>query len=174
MTTYYIYNEETKQLTPAKRILVRDGKTMILGNPADFAKYLEAYPKGESVSPDCDDGYHAVADGYELVEGKWVRKWRVEELPPPPPPPPRTFSKLRLEDALFRTGALDVVDAFLDAQTITNEYGQTIPLRRKYETANDLSESHPLFDKFKIALQNALGWTDEQVEKVLAEADIRI
>lgn len=171
MKTYYTYDESTKQLKEAKRVIFRDGRMIVLGNPADFARYLEAYPKGESASPDCDEGYYAVADGYELVEGKWVRKWRVEELPPPPP---RTFSKLRLEDALFRAGVLDVVDAFVDAQTITNEYGQTIPLRRKYETANDLSESHPLFDKFKIALQNALGWTDEQVEKVLAEAEIKI
>lgn len=26
MTTYYTYNEDTKQLTPVKRVLVRDGK----------------------------------------------------------------------------------------------------------------------------------------------------
>lgn len=85
-------------------------------------------------------------------------------------PSPRTFSKLRLEDALFRAGVLDAVDAFIDSQTITNEQGQTMPLRRKYQTANDFSEAHPLFVQFKTALQQALGWTDEQVEAVLAEA----
>ena len=80
----------------------------------------------------------------------------------------RTFSKLYLEDALFNAGVLDKVDAFIDAQTVTNEHGQTMPLRRKYDTALDFSESHPLFTMFKDALQATLGWTDEQVEEVLA------
>ena len=83
-------------------------------------------------------------------------------------PVPRTFSKLRIEDALFRAGVLDAADAFIDAQTITNEHGKTMPLRRKYQTANDFSEAHPLFAQFKAALQTELGWTDEQVEAVLA------
>lgn len=81
MTTYYTYNESTKQLTPVKRILVRDGKTMILGNPSDFAKYLEAYPQEVSQPPPpTDDGFRAVPDGYELTDGKWTRKWRVEPI----------------------------------------------------------------------------------------------
>ena len=78
MATYYTYNEETKKLTPAKRVLVRDGKTMILGNPADFAKYLNAYSRGVDTLPKTDKEHHAVPDGYELKDGKWVRKWRVE------------------------------------------------------------------------------------------------
>lgn len=80
MTTYYTYNEETKQLTPAKRVLVRDGKTMILGNHADFAKYLNAYPRGVDIPPKTDKEHHAVVDGYDLKDGKWVRKWRVEPI----------------------------------------------------------------------------------------------
>jgi hypothetical protein len=80
MTTYYTYNEDTKQLTPAKRILVRDGKTMILGAAADFAKYLGAYPQGASMPPKCDEGYHAVPDGYALTDGKWVKLWKVEPI----------------------------------------------------------------------------------------------
>lgn len=80
MKTYYTYNEATKQLTPAKRILVLENKTMILGNAADFAKYLGAYPQGESAPPACDEGYHAVADGYDLKDGKWVRKWHIEPI----------------------------------------------------------------------------------------------
>jgi hypothetical protein len=45
-----------------------------------------------------------------------------------------------------------------------------MPLRRKYDTALDFSESHPLFTMFKEALQRHLGWTDEQVEEVLRES----
>lgn len=82
MTTYYTYNEDTKQLTPVKRVLVRDGKTMILGNPADFAKYLNAYPRDEAsfTLPQVDAEHRAVPDGYALQDGKWARKWRVEPI----------------------------------------------------------------------------------------------
>ena len=82
MTTYYTYNEDTKQLTPVKRVLMRDGKTMILGNPADFAKYLNAYPRSEEsfAPPAVDEEHRAVPDGYALQDGKWVRKWRVEPI----------------------------------------------------------------------------------------------
>lgn len=80
MTTYYTYDEDTKQLTVAKRIIVVEGKTLILGHPDDFAKYLIAYPLGESVPPVTDEGYRAVADGYTLVNGKWVKKWKVEPI----------------------------------------------------------------------------------------------
>ena len=81
MKTYYTYNEESKQLTPAKRVLVLDGMTIILGAAEDFAKYLNAYPKKEDdTPPSVDDEYSAVPDGYELQDGKWVRKWKAEPI----------------------------------------------------------------------------------------------
>lgn len=82
MKTYYTYNEETKQLTPAKRVLKRDGKMLILGNPADFAKYLNAYPRSEEsmAMPKLEDGYRAVADGWKLVDGEWYRVWTAEPI----------------------------------------------------------------------------------------------
>ena len=49
MITFYTYNEETKQLTPVKRVLKQDGKILVLGNPDDFAKYCVAgRPSGKS------------------------------------------------------------------------------------------------------------------------------
>ena len=80
METYYTYNEETKQLTPAKRVLNRDGKMLILGNPSDFAKYLNAYPLGVATPPAVDAEHRAVPDGYSLTDGKWVRKWIIEPI----------------------------------------------------------------------------------------------
>lgn len=80
MEKYYTYNEETKQLTPVKRVLKRDGKILILGNPADFAKYLNAYPRGADTPPKCDEGYRAIPDGYDLSDGKWVKLWKVEPI----------------------------------------------------------------------------------------------
>lgn len=81
MKTYYTYNEESKQLIPAKRVLVREGKMIVLGHPSDFARYLNAYPKEiASPIPSCEDGFRAVADGYTLVDGCWVRKWKIEPI----------------------------------------------------------------------------------------------
>lgn len=54
-----------------------------VSNPTkeDYAT-VGAYPRDEEsfAPPKCDEGYHAVPDGYELQDGKWVRKWRVEHI----------------------------------------------------------------------------------------------
>jgi hypothetical protein len=41
-----------------------------------------AYPRSEEsfAPPACDEGYHAVPDGYDSSTGKWVKKWRVEPI----------------------------------------------------------------------------------------------
>lgn len=80
MDKYYTYNEKTKQLTPVKRVLRRDGKMLVLGNPADFAKYLDAYPRGGDMPHTVDEGFRAIADGYKLIDGKWVKLWTVEPI----------------------------------------------------------------------------------------------
>ena len=80
MTTFYTYDEDTKQLTPARRLLHLDGKVVLLGNAADFAKHLNAYPKGVDTPPGTDRHHRAVPDGYELKDGRWVRVYRVEPV----------------------------------------------------------------------------------------------
>lgn len=80
MITYYTYNEETKQLTPVKRVLKQDDKMLVLGNPADFAKYLNAYPRGTDTPPTVKEGHIAVECGYDLQDGKWIKKWDIEEV----------------------------------------------------------------------------------------------
>ncbi len=177
MATYYTYSEETKKLTPAKRVLVRDGKTMILGNPADFAKYLGAYPQGASMPPKCDEGFHAVPDGYELVEElgvgsdgvdsptpsltnsitkKWVRKWRVEELPPPPP---RIFSKLKITAALMK------IEKWLPVRDYLVQSG----MYDLYLAAQDFKEDDEFFVKGLTELKAKFGMSDEEVEAILKE-----
>lgn len=110
------------------------------------------------------------AEAYDPVDAGRTYVETDEYVPTRSDPPFRTFSKLKLEGALFSKGVLDAVDAFIDSQTITNEYGQSMPLRRKYETAVDFSEAHPLFKPAVSELQRLLGWTDEQVEEVLSES----
>ena len=86
----------------------------------------------------------------------------------------RVFSKMYLELALFKAGLLEAVDNFIDSQTITNEQGQTLPLRRLYDTALTFSEDNEYFDKFKSELQTILGLTDGQVEEILSNCIARI
>ena len=85
----------------------------------------------------------------------------------------RVFSKMYLELALFKAGLLEAVDNFIDSQTITNEQGQTLPLRRLYDTALTFSEDNEYFNKFKSELQTILGLTDEQVEEILSNCIAR-
>lgn len=85
----------------------------------------------------------------------------------------RVFSKMYLELALFKLGLLSAVDAFIDSQSITNEQGQTMPLRRLYDTALTFSEDNEYFSQFKAAMQAAVGLSDEQVEAILAASVAR-
>lgn len=48
---------------------------------SDYAA-IKAYPRSDEsfAPPTVDEGYHAVADGYDLQEGKWVKLWKVEPI----------------------------------------------------------------------------------------------
>ena len=85
-----------------------------------------------------------------------------------PPPPPRVFSKLKLELALFKAGLLPAVDSFIDAQTITNEQGETMPLRRAYSTALTFAEDNEYFAPFLAAIKSTLGIDDATAEAILS------
>jgi hypothetical protein len=62
--------------------VIRTAKGYV-SNPteADYAS-IGAYPRSdESFAPPTVDADHrAVPDGYDLSDGKWVRKWRVEPI----------------------------------------------------------------------------------------------
>ena len=85
----------------------------------------------------------------------------------------RVFSKMYLELALFKAGLLEAVDNFIDSQTIINENGQTLPLRRLYDTALILSEDNEYFNQFKTAIQEQLDLTDEYVETILTASVVK-
>lgn len=161
MTTYYTYNEETKQLTPVKRVLRRDGKMLILGNPADFAKYLGAYPRSEEsfAPPACDEGFHAVPNGYELKDGKWVKLWRIEELPPQPP---RTFSKFKVVRLLTEMGIWLKVRNYIVVKDLYD----------LFLAAQDFKEDDKFFVEGLTALKGELGLADELIEKILKNCEV--
>lgn len=115
------------------------------------------------------DGYHWEAAGWKQWLG--ILK-RVYEQVVNPPAPPRVFSKINLETAVFKRGLLAKLDAFVDTQTITNEFGDIMPLRRAYNTAQTFREDHPLFAPYLEAAKSALGVDDETAEAILAECVI--
>ena len=80
---------------------------------------------------------------------------------------PRKLSKLSLETALLKRGLLGKWDTFLDGTFIP---GTEYALRRFYDQANDLSESHPMCDSFKVAAKTALGVDDTEFDAILDES----
>lgn len=137
---------------------------------ADFA--LAGYlPLIDDKPTDPPAGYHyARQDSIEISEDKSHYSW-LYALVENPPPKPRIFSKFNLELALFKAGLLAPVDAFIDSQSITNEQGETMPLRRAYSTALTFSEDNQYFGQFLEAIKQTLGIDDATVEAIL-EASI--
>lgn len=88
--TYYIYNEASKQLTAAPRVIsaLRNGKVCRIANaPArDYAALTPpAYPKADiQPNPLAPEGKRYVLDGYELnKDNQWISKYRLEDIPAP-------------------------------------------------------------------------------------------
>lgn len=161
-TTYYQYNALTRVLKAEPRYIVTlDGCTIV--NPAaeQYATLRYAYPKGEDAPmPEPQDGKVVEYGGYALGEdSKWHKQWTLVDAPTPPP---RTFSKLRIVAALTNAGVWDAVKKLLIERGFYD----------LFLAAQDFAEDNEHFDQGKAALQTALGWTDVQVEDVLAEAAV--
>lgn len=166
MQTCYIYDETTKQLTPAPKYATIDGAAVINPTREQCARMTPpAYPLADPMppAPTPPEGKIAVPDGYEPADtpdGKeWRQKWRYEDAPPPPP---RTFSKLKIVAALMGVGVWDAV----------KQYITDAGLYDLYLAAQDFAEDNEYFTQGRHQLQTALGWTDEQVEEILAQAVI--
>ncbi|MBQ1429499.1 MAG: hypothetical protein IIZ06_07505 [Kiritimatiellae bacterium] len=158
MTTYYTYDSTTKRLTRAPDPAIIDGRMIVHPTAAMYAS-INAYPLGDTTPPTPPEGKIVVQDGYELDFGEWRPHWVFDDAPPPPP---RVFSKLKIVAALTTAGVW--------AQA--KEYIETAGLYDLYLAAQDFAEDNPYFAQGRAALQTALGWTDEQVEAVLAAAVI--
>jgi hypothetical protein len=77
-TYYTLENGKMKKVGS----VIRTAKGYVTNPTAEDYAAIGAYPRSEEsfAPPKCDEGYHAVHDGYELIDGKWVRKWRVEPI----------------------------------------------------------------------------------------------
>ena len=77
-------------------------------------------------------------------------------------PTARVFSKLRIVAALTNAGVWAQVKAYIEREGLYD----------LFLAAQDFREDNEYFTKGRTALQTALGWTDAQVEAVLAEAEL--
>lgn len=105
------------------------------------------------------EGLHFERDGWTEQAKAIVPKWKLVE---DAPPPPRVFSKLKCVAALMRENVWPRV----------KQYIEQAGLYDLYLAAQEFSEDNEYFVQGKAALQQALGWTDEQVEAVLAAAEV--
>jgi hypothetical protein len=77
-TYYKLENGNLKKCGSVEKI---DGRWVT--NPiAEQCAKIGAFPRSDEsfAPPACDEGFHAVPDGYDLKDGKWVRKWKVEPI----------------------------------------------------------------------------------------------
>jgi hypothetical protein len=158
------------QLYPAPRAVRVGGCVVCNPSAEDFARlnaeraaqglppYLPVVDTPPSESP--TQGWHYEARGWVESGGAWRRQYVIAQ---DPPPPPRTFDKYRLVDALMRRNVWEQVKAWL--QSTPNAYDRAV-------MAPDISEDEPLLADGIAAVKELLGWTDEQVEAVLAASAI--
>lgn len=150
-------------LHPAPRAFMLNGAMVTNPKAEHFAAWneiraqsgLTPYLPIVDERPDTDSAHYAIATGWTRDGETWRRVYEVRELPPPPP---RTFSKLRIVAALMEAGVWAQVKAYIESAGLYD----------LYLAAQDFREDNEYFATGKAALQTALGWTDAQVEAVLA------
>jgi hypothetical protein len=138
--------------------VIRTAKGYV-SNPTEVdCASIGAYPRSEEsfAPPKCDEGYHAVQNGYALKDGKWVKLWKVEELPPPPP---RVFSKFKVVRLLTEMGIWLKVRDYIVAKGLYD----------LFLAAQDFKEDDEFFIKGLTELKAKFGMSDEEVEAILKE-----
>lgn len=154
------------RLYPAPRAFMLHGAMVTNPKAEHFAvlnverekKGLPPYLHIVDERPSTDAEHYAVATGWTRDGDTWRRVYEVRELPPPPP---RTFSKLRIVAALTTAGVWGSVKQLLIERGFYD----------LFLAAQNFAEDNEYFSQGKSALQTALGWTDAQVEQVLAAAE---
>ncbi|MBO6031947.1 MAG: hypothetical protein J6Q22_10940 [Prevotella sp.] len=114
--------------------------------------------------PKSKSGTYYVQDGWVEQQLAIVPKWKLikdqtQNI--------RIISKFALEGKLLEEGLLDQVDEIIDSQVITNDKGQTMPLRRRYETALEFSTGHKDFSRVFNLIKEELEISDEKAEEIL-------
>ena len=137
--------------------LVIDGRTILAPKAAHYARagYLPLSPDWPVDPP---EGKHYERTGTIEPDGADGYRWTYR-LVDDPPPPPRVFETADLVEALMAEGVWETARAWIVEQGMLD-----LVLATK-----EFDEENENFQAGKEALQTALGWTDEQVEELLAK-----
>lgn len=127
----------------------------------------------EGKDAELQDGYHweigSEEEGEESITIHWVQ---VQDAPEPEPYVPTTgettYSKLKLEIALFNMGKLSKFEEFLMSKTIENEQGEKRTLKQFYDVANDLTTGNTYYEQYKEEAFTCLGMTEDEANALLA------
>lgn len=79
METYYTLENNTLRKVGS---VIKTGRGYITNPTAEQCASVGAFPRNKEsfAPPPTDEEHRAVHAGYELVDGKWVRKWRIEPI----------------------------------------------------------------------------------------------
>ena len=167
-TTYYKYNNLTRVLTKEKNYIVLIDKTTIVNPTAEqYAKYRDAYPKGEDAPlPEPQEGKIVEYGGYALGEDDhlWHKQWVLVDAPPPSP---RRWSRLSIKTALASAGMIIPARQYLQSVEIAPDY-------TAWEALTDcdyIEEGYPDAEKWEAMLNgaaSALGKTREEIDAFIA------
>jgi len=152
------------QLHPAPRAFMLNGAMVTNPKAEHFAALNEERAKQDlppylpivDERPTTDATHYAVPTGWTRDGETWRRVYDIRELPPPPP---RVFSKYKLVGALMQAQVWPQVKEWIES--VPGAYDL-------YLAAEDISEDEQLLAQGIEAVKQSLGWTDEQVEAVLA------
>ena len=108
--------------------------------------------------PSPPEGKAVASTRYEVEDNRVVAVYEYDDAPPPPP---RTFSKLKLVAALIEAGVWAQVKAYVEEVGIYD----------LFLAAQDFREDNEFFASNLALLKQQLGWTDEQVEAILAASE---
>ena len=160
ITPYYTYDPATKRLTRADDPAKIDGRTVVHPSAAQYAA-IGAHPLANPMppAPTPPEGMVAVFDGYEESGGKWVQKYRFDDAPPPPP---KVYSTADAIEVLMKEEVWPQCRAWIEERGLLD-----LVLVTK-EFSSDLEN----FDLVIGGLQQLLGWSDDKVAEVLAQAEI--
>lgn len=154
MTYYYIYNEQTKGLTLAPRVITMpDGSHIANPTAAQYAAIC-AYPRAaDDTMPVTPQDKVAVPDGWQLCDGAWQRTWRFVDRPQTV----RTWTRLSLIRACGEMWP-EVKAALVNAGLYDEFIG-----------ADEIREDDPAFRRGAEWARGSYG--DEAVDAILAAAE---
>lgn len=155
-TRYYTLNTKTTPatLSPLALPIAVDGRLVVHPTPAQAAQF-DAYPRADDKTHTPPKGKVAVPDGWRVRDGAWHRTYRYKDVQQAP----RVFSKLKVVAALMDAGVWEQVKAWIESKGLYD----------LYLAAQEFAEDNEYFAQGLAALKPVVGWTDEQVEALLAK-----